>query len=687
MPVIMERKKLDFSELKVAVHKQFLSMMSNDNPSYNLLFRTDIDKDKMWELYLESFPEGTNPIFRERTEHDCQCCRQFIKAVGNVVQIKDLKLISIWDIEIGGQYQPVVDALSKYAKSKAIKDVFRYRENNVGTDFNYERNGNENIKWKHFHYILPNAYVDKDPGSYLSEVRSTKEVFQRSLCDITLDAANTVLELIEQNSIYRGEEHKGIVKLFLKHKVAYEEFNQLTKHQKKRDRYCWTNSMSIGPAAKIRNTAIGTLLIDISEGKELDQAVKSFENMVAPANYKRPTALITKSMIDNAQKKVKELGIEESLQRRYAVTEDITINNVLFANRETKQKMNVFDELKDKVTDKIPDLNKVEEVNIKEFIKNILPKSDSIELLFENRHNNNLVSLIAPTIKESPRIFKWDNNFSWSYAGEVADSIKERVKKAGGSVTGDLRCSLSWFNYDDLDLHLLEPTGGSHIYFENPNSRGTNGKLDVDMNAGITGTTRSAVENITYSNKNRMLEGNYKLYVNNFSKRESVDVGFDIEIEFNDIIYSFHYDKTVGNKRNVTVAEFNYSHKDGIEIIKSLPSVQASKEIWSTNTQKFQKVSMIMHSPNHWDGHKTGNKHWFFILDKCKNDKPARGFFNEFLKEDLREHRKVFEVLGSKMKTEASDTQLSGLGFSSTQKNNIYCRIAGSFSRIIKIIF
>lgn len=30
------------------------------------LYVTDVDKDVLWNLYLDSFPEGTNEIFRER---------------------------------------------------------------------------------------------------------------------------------------------------------------------------------------------------------------------------------------------------------------------------------------------------------------------------------------------------------------------------------------------------------------------------------------------------------------------------------------------------------------------------------------------------------------------------------------------------------------------------------------------
>ena len=30
------------------------------------LFEVNVDKDEMWNLYLDSFPAGTNEIYRER---------------------------------------------------------------------------------------------------------------------------------------------------------------------------------------------------------------------------------------------------------------------------------------------------------------------------------------------------------------------------------------------------------------------------------------------------------------------------------------------------------------------------------------------------------------------------------------------------------------------------------------------
>lgn len=46
-----------------------------------------------------------------------------------------------------------------------------------------------------------------------------------------------------------------------------------------------------------------------------------------------------------------------------------------------------------------------------------------------------------------------------------------------------------------------------------------------------------------------------------------------------------------------------------------------------------------------------------------------------------------FEALGAKMKVEPSDNQLTGLGFSTTQKASVICKVDGSFKRIIKINF
>jgi hypothetical protein len=96
---------------------------------------------------------------------------------------------------------------------------------------------------------------------------------------------------------------------------------------------------------------------------------------------------------------------------------------------------------------------------------------------------------------------------------------------------------------------------------------------------------------------------------------------------------------------------------------------------------------MMMLSPNHWDKNEAGNRHHFFVLDGCTNPERARGFYNEILRSDLIPHRKVFELLADKMKCEESSEQLSGVGFSSTKRDEIICKVNGTFSRVLKIKF
>ena len=665
-----------FEDFRAAVQKQFAEMKGSE------LFRTTPGKGVLWRTYLSSFPEGTNPIYKERTEFDCQCCKNFIRTAGDAVTISDSgEVVSIWDVEVGGHFQVVADALSACVKASQISDKFLHFEPTVGQSETHQQLEDGGVKtWSHFFLELPStAVLRKDAiPTKLGKVRSIWDVFARSLREISVEALETVLELVDQNSLYRGQENRFAVAEFLKSK---REYNKLGTQEEK-DLYCWTRTGIPSSVATIRNTAIGTLLVDLSEDKDLDAAVRSFEAKVAPANYKRPTALISKAMIKKAQQAVEDLGFLTALDRRYAVVDDVTVNNVLFADRIAKQEMSVFDELAESVSENVQSLDKVEVVDIETFIAQVLPGSTSVELLLENRHARSLVSLVAPVHSDSKCMFKWDNGFSWAYVGELADSIKERVKNAGGNVEGDLRCSLSWFNTDDLDIHMDEP-GGDHLFYGHKNTRA--GNLDVDMN--VNNLRRDAVENITYANRETMAEGRYELYVHNYTKRESVDVGFELEIEFDGVIHTFGYEKAVGKGKKVLVALFDYSHEKGITFIESLPSSQASKKIWGLPTQSFHRVSMVMNSPNHWDGHGTGNKHYFFMLQDCVNADRARGFFNEFLSDSLREHRKVFEVLGSKMKTPESGNQLSGLGFSSTQREHVFCRVTGSFSRVIKLTF
>jgi hypothetical protein len=655
------------------------------------LFMVNLDKDELWETYLDSFPKGTNEIFRERREHDCSCCRSFIKAMGNVVVIKNQEIHTIWGFNAdSATYQPVVDSLDRYVKSHPVSDVWFSKEKSVGCKENHEHDGDSILTWTHFY--IPDIPVrfrtNRSLGDIQNTYRTRKEIFKRSLDEISLDATDTLLELIAQNSLYRGEEWKNILSEFRRYQKEYAKVLG-----EKKELLAWEKSVEAGDViGRMRNHSIGVLLADISTGCDLEQSVRRYENIVAPANYKRPKAIFTKKMLEDAKKTITELGYLDSLGRRFATLDDITVNDILFCNKDSVKRisggMDLFAEMEKDVKVNPKKFDRVEEIGIEKFVSSVLPETQELEVYLENKHQSNLVSLIAPTNKDAKPMFKWGNNFSWAYSGNVADSMKERVKAAGGKVDGVLRFSIQWndipgdYDPNDLDAHCIQPNG-YRIYFSDKHDRYTGGELDVDIINPVRNAP--AVENITWPDLRKMPEGKYEFFVHQYSYRGGNN-GFRAEIEFDGKVYSYDYpNKVVGDVKVATVTlkngKFSIDHK--------LRENMVSKELWGLTTYTFIPVSVVMFSPNYWDAveNKTGNKHYFFMLKDCINENNPNGFFNEYLKQELVQHKRVFEALGSKAKAEDCADQLSGLGFSSTQRNELIVKVKGATERVLKVKF
>ena len=667
-----------FQEFRSYFQAHVSQMMKDSSTLQGAIYITDITKDQLWDTYLNSFPE------EERQSFNCNLCRQFIKSYGGLVKINesDKTLISIWDFKVPNEmYQTVVDNLSKLVHSAKIRDTFVSSQPKLGTDFNYDVSVTSSTnKWYHFFYKLETGEYskvsyDKDIPCKQSEYRDSKAVFKRALEEITPEAVSSVLDLIEQGILYRGTEYAYMVKGLQEDQQKY-----LKLPVEVRDNFAWL--MSRNPTARVRNTAIGTLLIDLSNGTDLEIAVKKYESVVAPTNYKRSKPIISKKMVEDAEKTISQLGYSDSLARRFAVVSDISINNVIYLNRGVTKTTSIFDSLKEDIPLNPKKLGKVEEIPLQQFISNIIPQATDIQFLLERQQENNLVSLITAVNPDTPSLFKWNNNFSWSYNNGVADSIREKVKSAGGKVDGLLRVSLAWDTYNDLDLHIIQPAPRQRIYYGYKRCHTSGGQLDVDMN--VSPDTRTPVENIIYPYSANMREGAYQIQVHNFTHRE-LTKNFTVEVEFNGEVYTFESDRFISPKEFVDVATFTYTQKEGI-VLKSDTKNSAVKSVkaWNIDTNKFHKVNTIIYSPNYWED-SIGNKHVFFMLEDCKCSK-ANGFFNEFLKDELyRNHKRVFEVLTNKLEVvDNGEEQLSGVGFSFTNKTQFHVKVDNN--RIFKVV-
>jgi len=716
---VSEKQKLVMVEFNKLIQAQFDKMCTTGK-----LFRSQVSGQQVWDAYLQGFSREDDPIFRdpESTVHNCNFCKNFIRRYGNIVAIdENYNIMTIFDVDAPDEYKNSAFTVSNVLKNAPISGVFfetfnelnslPYEKNcnktqpsyKLGIDKNVKRytkeeaekfgvvKPNQEMIFNHFNLNIPSEFVDKSGKSVesiMGEYHDSKNVFQRAMEEISLDTLVLVKDLINQESLLDGKTHLYKVEKMIAFKTTYDN-----GFVSKTDNWLWIASYQ-NQLAKFKNELIGTLCSELSEGKELNAACQSWNKRVDPINYMKTTAPITKRQIEEAQTFVEENGYVESFDRRFATIDDIKVSEILHSNvgKGDIKAVSIFDSVKSISTrHKRSEFDGIEEVTIDKFMSDILPNCTSVEAFLTNKHEGNMVSLTTANVKESKPIFKWDNNYSWTFNGNLAgkSQIKEAVKTAGGKVDGVLRFSISW-NEDgksncDFDAHAIEPNG-TEIHFSNYKGKRTqySGMLDVDM----IRPSKMGVENINWINLNKMQNGKYSFFNRNYDRGNNT--GFKAEIEFDGEIYNYeHAGLAMGDVKVATVTLNN-----GIFAIEHhlqpTSGMGVSKEIYGIETNQFHKVNLMCLSPNHWGDNNIGNKHYFFMLDGCETQSNIRSFHAENLIPELTTHRKVLEVLGNTTMidpTKSGVKQLSGLGFNATVRDELVVKLSGSFKRTIKIKF
>jgi len=692
------------------------------------LFRVELTGQQIWELYLGSFTKENDPVFRdpESSVHNCNHCKNFIRRYGNIVSIDENNNIDTMFNVVADdeEFENTTKVLTAAIKSSRITEVFLETFNELNslpyesctksnsvfqlgvvsnpkryTKEEAEKFGvvkpNEVRTFDHIHLFVDKVFVD-DSGnsveSLMGNYRDAKNVFQRAMETISLDTLKLVKDLINQGSLLDGATHLYKIEQIIPLKEEYDKLPAIPANQ--RHNWCWVKSFNL-PFAKFKNELIGVLCSELSEGEELNKACQSWNKRVDPANYMKVTAPITQKQIEEAKTFVEENGYTESFNRRFATIDDIKVSEILHSNvGEGKIKaVSIFDSVKSTSTrHKRNEFDGVEEVTIDKFMKDILPSCTSVEAFFANNHQGNLVSLTTANDSASKAIFKWNNNYSWTFNGNLAgkSQIKEAVKSRGGKTEGIVNIRMAFPNTtSDYDLHVTEPNRNEVYYGNRRQVQPSSGMLDLDAQ-GADGhfPPEKRVENIIYISEERMIAGKYLVYVNNYSKNDN-NFGFVIEIEIDGEITTFNHNLLIPSKGNVKVCWINKTEK-GFEIIPMLPigdSNSLSKEVYGLETNQFHKVNLMCLSPNHWGENSVGNKHYFFMLDGCKSPVSIRSFHNENLLPELAQHRKVLEVLGATNMIEPTKNQLSGLGFNATVRDELILRLQGTHKRVVKIKF
>jgi len=99
-------------------------------------------------------------------------------------------------------------------------------------------------------------------------------------------------------------------------------------------------------------------------------------------------------------------------------------------------------------------------------------------------------------------------------AQRAMSELKARLEREGAQ-SSDVQISLMWNNYNDLDLHVVCPSG-ERIHGGNKKSA-CGGELDVDAN--VRAETRKPVENVFWED-GKAPAGKYQVYVHHYKKHD-----------------------------------------------------------------------------------------------------------------------------------------------------------------------
>ena len=177
-------------------------------------------------------------------------------------------------------------------------------------------------------------------------------------------------------------------------------------------------------------------------------------------------------------------------------------------------------------------------------------------------------------------------------AAEAAMSELQQRLDREGARSGDVQVSLMWNNYNDLDLHVVCPSG-ERIHGGNKISK-CGGELDVDAN--VRPETKKPVENVVWDD-NTAQPGEYQVYVHHYKKhkkrRTKDPTKFQVIVNNVGELLEFNGSLSHGDPIKL-VAQFNVLSSEerqaNLDAIKSELDF-VSKSI-STDTEELEEVEV-----------------------------------------------------------------------------------------------
>lgn len=596
------------------------------------LFRTNVSN--IWERFVLALPENM------RAEWNCNCCRRFVQQYGSLaVLFEDTVIPAMWPADvtkIPEVFRDAVKCMHDAVKSASVIGMFHSRMETWGSP-----SYGDSDYWHHLH-VRPRyglLCTHASPGATSAEKLEEFKMLDRALAEFTPETVQTAMAILQ--GAYRAERVMPLL-------VGFANLQASLRGTKNRNARLW-QAVASAPAGfcHVRGSVLGTLLLDIVEGRSVAECKARFEQKLDPTVYQRAQVAPGTGNVKQAEQTIASLGLEASLRRRFARLSDIPLSGVLWCKSASKPKEGIFagvaTKAKPVTTLEIPGERTM---TWDKFSREVLPDVLEMEALAPAGRE---VALVTAADPDSRPILQWDsetvrNPVSWAYASGIDAEIKRRVEAAGGKHADcEIRVSLIWNDRADLDLGVKTPRGHTIYYGDKRSACG--GWLDVDMN--VRGETTTPVENIQWSNAP---SGAYEVRVANYTPRGGTSP-FRVEVAIRGQVWHFSGQNAPHgsvNSGGMIICRFEYDRVSGK--VTGLPAAVAATS--------WQKVSAVVKSPNLWGDTPLPRhgQHTLFLLEGAKPVAGMRGLLTEMLRPELRPVRRTLEAYFSTATVEGADT-------------------------------
>jgi len=413
------------SDAAYAIFERMIADRISSVPASETLYRTTVDPQALWGAYIMGIPQS------ERQHYNCRCCQAFIQKYGGLIRIDEhgRRSALLWSgpEDVPGFFFASVSALNTLIEESAIEGVFYDEEPVWGQPANFDK---KRLKtWSHLHG-RPNSYWQnklKTASQAMAEKSEEHGMLLRGLDEYPLRIVDEAARVLKSGAMYRSEKATGFIEwLQSVHEAA------VVGNSKAR---LW-RAVVMAPTGfcHVKTNVTATLMDDLKHREGLMSEVRpseytkrklandySFEAIskrwaekLNPLQYQRPQAPPAAGNIAQAEKIVGKLGIERSLERRYATLTDVRrYNGILWepaANR-PEPPAGVFGHLKPKAAQPSKLILPAKKMTWERFESEVLHTADTMEVKLPA--TGQFYGLLTATHDDAPNLMQWPNPVSW----------------------------------------------------------------------------------------------------------------------------------------------------------------------------------------------------------------------------------------------------------------------------------